>query len=160
MIFPAQALTLLLHGFKLPILLCQLVLKRSNLPSTTSLLQFLCILALGLGVTFVALDFLFETEGVEDHAVCAIEDEGKEEGETAEVHVALGIELARLHFHAFGAGHCRTISVSVWIDWDGMGVIRCSALVFAHGEFDLDTIDTIDAVNEEDQDEDEGDLDP
>ncbi len=34
------------------------------------------------------------------HHVGAVEDEGKEEGEATEVHVALGIELAGLNLHA------------------------------------------------------------
>ena len=102
-ILAAQALTLLLERLDIPILLRQLILQLSNLSSTTCLGKFVGLLARSLGVTFIALDFLFETEGVEDHHIGAVEDEGKEEGEAAKVHVALGVEFAGLHFHAAGA---------------------------------------------------------
>lgn len=64
---------------------------------------------MGLGVTFVFLDLLLETEGVEDQGVGAVEDEGKEQREATEVHVALRVEFAGLDFHALGAGGGGTV---------------------------------------------------
>ena len=108
-VFAAEALTLLLKCLNIPILLRQLVLQLSNLSSTTCLSQFVGLLARSLRITFVALDFLFEAEGVEDHDISAVEDERKEEGEAAEIHVALRVKFAGLHFHAAGAfEHGRT----------------------------------------------------
>ena len=102
-IFTLEALTLLLERLNVPILLCQLVLQLANFSGTTCLSKLVRILARSLRVTLVALDLLFETESVEDHDIGAVEDEGEEEGEAAEIHVALGVELAGLHFHAAGA---------------------------------------------------------
>ena len=102
-IFAAEALTLLLERLNISILLRQLVLQLSNLSSTTCLSKLVGVLAGSLGVTFITLDFLFQTERVQDHHIGAIEDEGEEEGEAAKVHVALGVEFAGLHFHAAGA---------------------------------------------------------
>ena len=99
-IFTTETLTLLLERLDVPILLRQLVLQLANLSGTTCLSKLVRIFARSLGVTFVALDFLFEAESVKDHDIGAVEDEGEEEGEAAKIHVALGIELAGLHFHA------------------------------------------------------------
>ena len=102
-IFAAEALTLLLERLNVPILLRQQVLQLANLSGTTCLGQPVRILARRFGVTFVALDLLFEAERVEDHDVGAVEDEGEEEGEATKIHVALRVEFAGLHFHAAGA---------------------------------------------------------
>ena len=102
-IFATEALTLLLEGLNVPILLRQLVLQPANLSGTTCLSKLVRVFARSLGVTLVALDLLFETESVEDHDIGAVEDEGEEEGEATKIHVALGVELAGLHFHAAGA---------------------------------------------------------
>ena len=99
-IFTTEALTLLLERLNVPILLRQLILQPADLPGTTCLSKLIRIFARSLGVTLEALDFLFETESIEDHDIGAVEDEGEEEGEAAEIHVALGVELAGLHFHA------------------------------------------------------------
>ena len=99
-IFTTETLTLLLERLNIPILLRQLVLQLANLSGTTCLSELVQVFARSLGVTLVALDFLFETESVEDHDIGAVEDEGEEEGEATKIHVALGVELAGLHFHA------------------------------------------------------------
>lgn len=39
-----------------------------------------------------------------------------------------------------------------------MNILRCSALVFGRGQLNLDAVYPVDAVDEQDQDEDEGDL--
>ncbi len=120
-IFAAEALTLLLERLNVSVLLRQLVLQLSNLSSAACLSKFVRLLARSLGVTFVALDFLFETEGVEDHHVGAVEDEREEEGEAAKVHVALGVEFAGLHFHAAGAFEHSGAFMDV-SDADGLGL--------------------------------------
>ena len=97
-IFTTEALTLLLERLNVPILLRQLVLQPANLAGTTCLRKLVRIFARSLGVTLVALDFLFEAESVKDHDISAVEDEGEEEGEAAKIHVALGVELAGLHW--------------------------------------------------------------
>jgi len=46
------------------------------------------------------LDLVLEAEEFEDHGVGAVENQGEEKREAAEVHVTLRIELAGLDFHA------------------------------------------------------------
>ena len=98
-VFAAETLTLFLEGLNVTILLGQLVLQFANLPGSASLGESFRLLTLSLWVTFVALDLLFETESVEDHDICPVEDQGQEEGEATEVHIALRVELACLDFH-------------------------------------------------------------
>lgn len=107
-VLPAQAFTLLLHCLQLTILLGQPILQLANLTRLAGLRELLRFLTLGLWVALVALDLVFEPERVEDHDVGAVEDEGEEEGEAAEVHVALRVEFAGLDLHAFGAGDAGT----------------------------------------------------
>lgn len=101
-ILPLQALTLLLHGLQILVLLRELILQPADLPRIARLVQLVGVFAAALAVALVALDFLFEAQHVEDHDVGAVEDQREEEREAAEVHVALGVEFAGLHFHAFG----------------------------------------------------------
>ena len=102
-ILATESLTLFLQRLDIPLLLRQLVLQFANLARVAGLGEFVGFLARGFGVAFVAFDFFFEAEGVEYHDVGAVQDEGEEEGEAAEVHVALGVEFAGLDFHAAGA---------------------------------------------------------
>lgn len=102
-ILALETLGLLLEGVEVSILLSELVLQFSDFAGPARLGQALGLFAAGLGVAFVALDFLLEAEGVRDHDVGAVQDEGEEEREAAEVHVALGVEFAGLDFHAAGA---------------------------------------------------------
>ena len=102
-ILTTQSLTLLLERLQVPILLGQLILQLGDLTETTGLVELLRLLALGFGVTFVALDLLLKLERLEYHGVGAVEDQRKEQGEAAEVHVALGVEFTGLYLHTFGA---------------------------------------------------------
>lgn len=160
-ILATKALALLLQRLNIAILFRQQVLQLANLARPARLNEALGVFAFGGGVTFVALDFLFETEHVEDHDVGAVEDQREEEREAAEVHVALGVEFARLHFHAFGAADGRgtgvflAIAIRLFLKWN---VPCCTALLFGSRELYLHPVDPIDAVNEQNQYEYEGDL--
>ena len=123
--------------------------------------KLVTLFALGLWVAFVALDGLFETEGLKDEDVGAVEDQGQEEGEAAEVHVALGVEFAGLDFHAAGAfkhglAVVHTSAMFNVIIGGEVVVILVSLLRLC--EFHLDAVDAVDAINEEDEDEDKGNL--
>jgi hypothetical protein len=96
-----HVLDLLLQVLHVAVLGGELLLESANLAGTTDILRGLA--ALDVGVTPEGLDLLLETENIEDHDVGTVEDEGQEEGETAEVHVALRVELARLDFHTLDA---------------------------------------------------------
>lgn len=97
-----KTLTLLLESLDILLTLDKLLLETANLTGLTSFSELVGLLAVDVGA-FVALDLLFETEDVEDHHVSAVEDQGEEEREAAEIHVALGVELAGLDFHALVA---------------------------------------------------------
>jgi hypothetical protein len=98
-----EAVPLLLQVGNVAVLGFQLLLKLSNLADTTSVAELCRSAALGRWVTIQTLNFLFETKDVKDHDVSAVEDEGKEEGEAAKVHVTLRVELARLNLHTGGS---------------------------------------------------------
>jgi len=136
-----HALDLLLQVLHVAVFASKLFLEVRDLADTTNVLRRLAIGC--LCVALKDLDLLLETKNIEDHDVGAIQDERQEKGETTEVHVALRVELACLDFHALDASKA--------------GV--SAALLVAHAaEFDLYTIDPVDAVNEKDEDEDESDL--
>ena len=97
-----EAISLLLQNLNIFLLLREFLLQAANLAQTASLVE-LAIGGLGLGVAVETHNLGLEAELVEDHDVGAVEDQGEEEREAAEVHVALGVELAGLHFHAGGA---------------------------------------------------------
>ena len=105
-ILAAQTLRLLLQGLQIAVLLGQFFSQATNFPSIASVSQLVGLLSSSLWVTLVLLDLLLKTQDIEDHSVCAVEDQGEEKGETAEVHVALGVELAGLDFHALVAKNC------------------------------------------------------
>jgi hypothetical protein len=94
-----HALDLLLQVLHVAVFAGELLLERTDLASTTHILEGLCTLY--AGVALDGLDFLLEAENIENHDVGAVEDEGQEQGEAAEVHVALRVELAGLNLHAF-----------------------------------------------------------
>lgn len=107
-----QALTLLLQNLNILIALAELLLQRGDFAQLTRLAELLVRLIVGGLLAAQGLDFGFQTQRVEDERVGAVQDEGEEEGEAAEVHVALGVELAGLDFHAFGAGDGAVDNVS------------------------------------------------
>ena len=148
-ILPAQALTLLLEVLQIAVLLSQLILQFGNLTGTTGLVELVGLLAFGLGIAFVIFDLLFKPECVQDHGIGSVEDEREEEGETAEVHVALGVKFAGLHFHARRALH-HSGSTSFVSFRDSQGSVRHGPLttVFVRGQLDLNPINSIDAINE------------
>ena len=155
-----KTLALLLHGLKLAVLLPQSLLELRNLAKLTSIAETrLALLALGVAGS-EALVLLFKTQNFENHGVGAVEDERKEEGEAAQIHVALRVELAGLDLHAFAAGDgavilsvdCYAIFCKIHNSPGG------TALLLGHGELDLDPVDAVDAVNEQDEDEDKCDL--
>lgn len=89
-----EALALLLEGLEVEVLLGQLLLERSNLVRA---------LAGEVLVAVVGADLVLEADDVLNHDIGAVEDQGQEQGEAAEVHVALGVELAGLDFGALMA---------------------------------------------------------
>lgn len=157
-VFAAKTLTLLLECLDITVLLSQLVLQLTNLSSTTCLSEPIRFLALGFWVTFIALDLLFKTEGVENHHVGAVKDQGEEESEAAEVHVALGVKFAGLDFHPAGTfKHCRAVG-SLVVTYDIKSKLAILVALLSLGQLDLHTVDAIDAINEQYQDEDERNL--
>ena len=155
-----KTLALLLHGLKLAVLLPQSLLELRNLAKLTSIAETrLALLALGVAGS-EALVLLFKTQNFENHGVGAVEDERKEEGEAAQIHVALRVELAGLDLHAFAAGDGAVIlSVDCYaIFCKSHNLPSGTALLLGHGELDLDPVDAVDAVNEQDEDEDKCDL--
>ena len=160
LILIAQPLTLLLQHLDILIALAELLLQLRHLAQMARLSELLVRLVVGRLLTPQGLDLGFQAQGVEDEGVGAVKDEGEEEGEAAEVHVALGVEFASLDLHAFGAGdgaadgQVKGVMVPGW-RW----YLRCgAALVLRHGELDLHAVDAVDGVDEEDENEDEGDL--
>lgn len=89
-----QTLALLLEGLEVQVLLGELLLKGSDLVRG---------LDGGVLVAVVDANALLEADDVLDHDIGAVEDQGKEQGEAAEVHVALGVKLAGLDFGALVA---------------------------------------------------------
>lgn len=115
-----EALGLLLESLNVAVLGGKLFLQTTNLSGTTGVVESTGALALVDGrVTLHASVLLLKTENVEDHGVGAVEDEGEEESETTEVHVALRVELAGLDLHTLGTtnggGTRRMISKRRWL---------------------------------------------
>ena len=98
-VLASQALALLLEGLNIALLLCQLLLQGANLSNRSSLSEPSRVLAAGLLVTLEQLDTILKAEDLQDHDVGAVEDQGEEEGETAQVHVTLRVEFTGLHLH-------------------------------------------------------------
>lgn len=93
-------LDLLLQVLHVTVLGSELVLELANLTGATDILERRALLAC---LSLVVLELLLEAEGVENHNVGAVEDEGEEQGKSAQVHVALRVELAGLDLHALDA---------------------------------------------------------
>lgn len=105
-VLAGQSLALLLESLDIAFLGLELLLQSANLTSRAGLRDTGRVLAAGLLVTLEQLDTVLETENIKDHDIGAVENKGQEEGETAEVHVALRVEFAGLHFHAVGTEVC------------------------------------------------------
>lgn len=86
---------LLLEGLDILVAELDLALEARDLAGVTGHGELLRLLGVLVG-TLELLELLLETEDLEDHDVGTVEDQGEEESETAEVHVALGVELASL----------------------------------------------------------------
>lgn len=138
-VFPSKALSLFLQSVDITLLGLKLLLQTSNLTHVTSLCKTSGILAARLLVAFEKLDTVFKAEGLKDHGVGAVEDKRQEESESTEVHVALRVELAGLDFRAVGT--------------EG-GTSHISTLFREGGHLQLYPVHPVDAVNEQDEDED------
>lgn len=116
-VLAGQTSGLLLQVVKILLSLGELLLQVADLVGTTSLVDLVAELSLGLGITLVLLDLGLELESLENlkdvrkvhffraiavtyHHVGAVEDQRKEQCEATKVHVALGVELAGLDLHA------------------------------------------------------------
>ena len=148
-------LDLLLQVLHVTILGSELVLELTNLTGATNLLERGALL--GACLSLVVLELLLEAEGVENHNVGAVEDEREEQGKSAQVHVALRVELAGLDLHALDAtktglpgGSISQCCVSeIFVNLPSLRVVAEA------GELNLNSVDAVDAVYEEDEDEDE-----
>jgi hypothetical protein len=98
-----ESLGLLLHCGNLLVLLLKLSLELANLVCAVFAVQLLALLATSIWTALIHFHLLFEAEDIKDETVGAVEDQGQEEGEAGEVHVALRVELAGLDFHSLGA---------------------------------------------------------
>jgi hypothetical protein len=93
-----ETLSLLLKSLNVTVLGSKLLLQTADLANAAGLVELGVLGAIGtLHLSVLKL----ETEHLKDHGVGAVEDQGEEEGKTAEVHVALRVELASLDLHAF-----------------------------------------------------------
>ena len=157
----AEPVGLLLQHIDVAIPLLQLILKAADLSNITSIGELLLRLITTELVAMEALHFLLQTQDVEDHGVGAVEDEGEEEGEAAEVHVALGVEFAGLDFHPLAAGRGPIESsvcgaVPIWIELPNLR--SGASLTLGLAKLDLHAVNAVHRVDEEDEDEDESDL--
>lgn len=90
-------------------------------------------LDLGVGGTLELVDEVSGVDELNYQRVGSVQNERQEEGESAQVHVSLAVELSGLELGSFG-GHQ-------------------VALVFAGGSIDRDSVHSVDGVDEEDQNE-------
>ena len=99
-----ETLALLLEVLDVAVALPDSLLELGHLTEFASGAETrLALLALGVAAS-ETLVLLLKAQDFEDHGVGAVEDQGEEEGEAAEVHVALGVELAGLDLHTLGTG--------------------------------------------------------
>ena len=161
-VFIIHVLGLLLEIFNVAIALGEFFLVVADLAQLTGLAKLRSSLVILSRLTLEDLDFLLESQGVEDHGVGAVENQREEEGEAAEVHVALGVEFASLHFHAFGAAHtarANDVSVIEKNTWSRSSHLHSHyGTVLGLSHLQLHAIDAIDTVNEQDGYEDESNL--
>lgn len=142
-VLPVQRTSLLLERLDVLVSLLDLLLQVRNLAGITSGGKLLGLLGVLVG-TLVLLDSLLKAKNLEDHDVGSVQNQGQEQGEAAEVHVALGVELSGLDLQSFVTHDC---SYSITTVGNG-------------GKFDLDPVDPVDTVDKENEDEDERDLQP
>lgn len=117
------------------------------------------------------LEFHLKIEVFNNEVLGSVQDQGEEEGETAEIHVSLGVEFSGLNFHTLGA-NCspilRTVTtfISFFIPRQKSGFrrkskekgIRCGIVPAKSEQFLLHAVNTVDAVEEKDEDEDKANL--
>lgn len=106
-----EALRLLLEGGDIAVLLIELAAEGADLASLAGLGQLGALLGVAVGA-LILLELLLKAKDIEDHHVRAVEDEREEQGEAAEVHVALRVELARLDFEALMAHDGAVLSLT------------------------------------------------
>lgn len=161
-VFIAKTLRLLLEGLDVLVFLFELSFQLSNLSHAPSLAEFLGALARCVRVTLEALVFFFEAQDVDNHDIGAVEDKRQEESEAAEVHVALRVEFTSLHFAALRAKNHGTAMIFVSAYHAGnQGVLRLPsgpALLTRRREFDLHTVDPVDRVHKQNENEDKDNL--
>lgn len=95
-----QLLALLLEVLEILLLLLQFLAQGTNLSGLACGSELSTLLGIVAG-TLVSSETVLKAHGLDDHDVSAVEDEGEEEGEAAEVHVTLRVELASLDFETF-----------------------------------------------------------
>lgn len=161
---------LLLQSGNVLITALDLTLEARDLPSVTGHGKLLGLLGVLVG-PLVLLDLLLQTQNFEDHNVGAVEDKREEKREAAEVHVALRVKLAGLHFETLVSHNCRSIrsqlsqpicKLSYKLAFEGVHVRlrRIAAVLSGSRQFELNPIHAVDTINEENQDEDKCDLQP
>lgn len=101
-VFAGQAFALLLKSLDVTILGLNKFGQTTDLANGASLGDASGVLATGLLVAVEETNAVLKTEDLEDHGVGAVENQGEEESESTEVHVALRVELAGLNLHAVG----------------------------------------------------------
>jgi hypothetical protein len=152
-----QSCKLALRCIQFLVLLAKLSLELTDLICTALSAELLAFLSTSVGIALVHLDLLFQAEDVENHDVGAVENEGEEESEATKVHVTLRVELASLDLHTLGTHGCSSAGhVSVAFRADGPDLHRCAvALLRVCRHLNLNAVDTVDAIKEKDQNEDE-----
>lgn len=158
-----KTLALLLKSLNVTVLLLELLPELANLAKVTGVGKLGGVLAVGRLLALEDLVLFLETKDIQDHGVGAVENQRQEEGEAAEVHVALGVELASLDLHALGTSNdSGTADTSVLLLYScliGQMSLPSSVLVLAGlGQLNLDAVHAVDTVNEQDQYKDECDL--
>ena len=93
-----EALSLLLESLNVTVLGSELLLQTADLANAAGLVELSVLGSIG---TLQLSVLKLEAEDIEDHTVGTVEDQREEEGEAAEVHVALRVEFASLDLHAF-----------------------------------------------------------
>lgn len=88
---------LLLESLKVLVLVSNLLLEAGDLAGITGGGKLLALLGVLLG-TLVGAELVLQAHDLDNHDVGAVQDEREEEGKSAKVHVALGVELACLDF--------------------------------------------------------------
>lgn len=153
---------MLLEGLDVLVAELDLALETGDLTRIAGHGELLGLLGVLVG-TLKLLELLLETEDLEDHNVGAVKDQGEEEGEAAKVHVALRVELASLDFETLVTHDGSTVDsgqLSVAYKGRKQQVYVRVALggIGGSGKLDLHTVDSVHAVDKQDEDEYERDL--